>query len=289
MRAADSCGAWSYRPGASPAAEPTALTLMALAAQGIEMQHHRNALDWLASQQRADGAVPVCLNLSSPCWTTGLAILAWSTVDPQGPNSYASAIERAATWLITTKGRQIPNRPDVYGHDTSLRGWPWVEGTHSWVEPTAYGVLGLRAAQQSGHPRCREGVRLLLDRAFPGGGWNYGNTKILGSPLRPFPAPTGIALTALAGDEMGAPIAAGIEYLTAELPSIRAPLTLSWGLIGLSAWHARPDDAPQWLAESATNVTPYRQNLMLDALLLLADGDPAPWVQRSEGHAHART
>ena len=88
----------------------------------------------------------------------------------------------------------------LVGHDTTLQGWPWVVGTHSWVEPTAINVLALRSAGQAGHPRCREAVKLLLDRQLPEGGWNYGNTTVLGHVLRPQVQPTGLALAALAGE-----------------------------------------------------------------------------------------
>ena len=75
-----------------------------------------------------------------------------------------------------------------------------MSGTHSWVEPTAINVLALRSADQAGHPRCREAVKLLLDRQLPEGGWNYGNTTVLGHVLRPQVQPTGLALAALAGE-----------------------------------------------------------------------------------------
>ena len=38
-------------------------------------------------------------------------------------------------------------------------GWPWVDGTHSWVEPTALALLVMGREGLSGHSRAREGVR----------------------------------------------------------------------------------------------------------------------------------
>ena len=60
--------------------------------------------------------------------------------------------------------------------------------------------MALRAAGRASHPRVREAVRLLCDRALDEGGWNYGNTRVFANTLQPFPATTGIALTALAGE-----------------------------------------------------------------------------------------
>ena len=116
---------------------------------------------------------------------------------------WSAAAQRASTWTLSVSGRPV-ERGDAaqrfVGHDTTLQGWPWVVGTHSWVEPTAINLLALRSAGQAGHPRCREAVKLLLDRQLPAGGWNYGNTTVLGHVLRPQVQPTGLALAALAGE-----------------------------------------------------------------------------------------
>ena len=39
---------------------------------------------------------------------------------------------------------------------------------------------------------------MIIDRALPHGGWNYGNKVVFGHELRPQPGPTGMALLALA-------------------------------------------------------------------------------------------
>ena len=169
----------------------------------------------------------------------------------------------------------MPDRPDILGHDTKLRGWPWVDGTHSWVEPTAYAMLGLRAARKYDHPHVHEAVRLLWDRMFTSGGWNYGNTRVLGNTLSPSPATTGIALSALAGEAPSTRVNVSVEYLVRELQHVRSPLTLGWGLIGLTAWDARPKEARQWLAESAAAAIHREPRPLEDALLLLADIVPS--------------
>ena len=167
-----------------------------------------------------------------------------------------------------------------------LVGWPWVRDTHSFVEPTALAILGLRCAGQADHPRLREGVRLLLDRALPDGGWNYGNTRVFENVLRPFPAPSGVALAALAGASTDRRVDAGAAYLTTVLPGVRAPLSLGWGLIGLGAVDRRPEEAPHWLAKSAVRAGAADGNILYTALLLLADAERPVFSVRAGSPAH---
>jgi hypothetical protein len=279
--AAHGDGGWGYLAGAAPCTEPTCLACLALSAYKTDTETYARGLAWLARLQRPDGSVPVASNVTSPCWTTGLAILAWSASIGETAVDCHAQIEKAAAWLLRTYGKTIAPNPRVYGHDPTLTGWAWVENSHSWVEPTAYAVLALRAAGKEKHPRVRDGIRLILDRAIPGGGWNYGNTRVFANTLRPFPGPTGIALTALGGEPPDSRIDSGIAYLIRELQRVRAPLSLSWGLMGLSAWGKRPDESPQWLAECARRVLRSTPNAMYDALLLLADADHCPITHRS--------
>ncbi len=271
-------GGWGYSFGGAPCAEPTALACLALSASapGIDADVVQRGLALLERLHRPDGSVSVALNIESPGWPTGLAALAWSFSEKGAALRYRPQIEKSLDWLLHSSGKSITLNPTVYGHDTTLRGWSWVENTHAWVEPTAYAILALREAGKGDHPRVREGTQLLLDRAIPGGGWNYGNPRVYRNTLRPFPGTTGIALTALAGQPSDSQIEAGIAYLTLELRRVRSPLSLGWGLIGLTAWGRRPDDASVWLEECARRALRGAPNAMYDALLLLARLDPCP-------------
>ena len=57
----------------------------------------------------------------------------------------------------------------MLGHDPTLTGWPWVGGTHSWVEPTSLAVLALRREGLGKHPRVEEGLKVIRDRAIVSG------------------------------------------------------------------------------------------------------------------------
>lgn len=273
--AAHDGGGWGYSPAGAAAAEPTALAALALHAMGEEFTAVlvRAGLDWLVRQQRNDGAVEAVSGLRETAWTTSLAVLAWRLADSE---RFRANIGRGVWWLTQTAGLTGDVKLSAGQHDASIVGWSWVTNTHSWVEPTAYAVMALRAAGASEHPRTRDGIRLLRDRAIPSGGWNYGNSQVLASTLRPFPETTGVALCALRWLERDATIDRAVGFLAQELPRIRTPLALGWGLLGLHAWNGRPGISSAWLAQAVEQSNVRPANPQHDALLLLASADE-PW------------
>ncbi len=271
---ADQGGGWPYQAGCAPSAEPTALACLALAGHQSGRDAAQNGLQWLAKSQERDGGVAVNAENAQPCWATALAFLAWKRSDDSYGVHYLANQKIAIEWLLRNEGTPFKSNPLIYGHDTRLKGWSWVAGTHSWIEPTACAILALRAAGLGDHPRTREAVLLLRNRAIIHGGWNYGNSKVFGNDLRPFPAQTGMVLAALAGEQRHDCVDKAIEFLHRELPRVRTPFSLAWGLIGLAAWNAWPDSAESWLAECAARVAQKQPQPLFDALLLLADADP---------------
>ena len=266
--------AWGNRPGGPPYVEPTALATLALAASDSADRNDpapvavRAAADWLASLQQRDGATGIGPDLPQPRWTTPLSILVWSAIDPVPP-----ARERAVRWLLQSRGNTwVPEAAEPFGHDPRIAGWPWVEGTHSWLEPTAMAVLALRRAGCADHGRTRDGLRLIRDRVIRTGGWNYGNSTVFGADLRPQPAPTGMALLALAGlDDRDSPlISLSCDYLDAVLPTTRAPQSLCFGILALEAWGRRPAAADSWLDAAGASAALRSDSIPQIAYLLLA-------------------
>ncbi|MEN6451990.1 MAG: prenyltransferase/squalene oxidase repeat-containing protein [Thermoguttaceae bacterium] len=271
-----------YRRGARPMVEPTALAAIALSTAG-RPDAAAPALEWLASAQSANGSLGIDADTREPCWPTGWAFLAWQTALRCGTANAAKwslAASRATDWILNARGRPVaqPTTADedrrIYGHDTTLLGWPWVEGTHSWVEPTAINLLGLRSAKQSEHARFREAVKLLLDRQLPDGGWNFGNTTVFGRVLRPQVQSTGLALAALGGEPVRAKVQRSVDWLSSRLSARVTAVSLSYALLGLAAHGVRPPDADRWLRAAAEQTlagdgSPY--NL---ALLILAATRP---------------
>ncbi len=267
-------GAWGYRRRTAPASEPSALAGLALlATDGSAAGPGRDAAvgagRWLASSRGADGSVGVTAALPAPGWPTPFAALLWAAL-----GGFAAERSAATGWLLASRGKPVPRvADDPMGHDTRLIGWPWVAETHSWVEPTAAALLALAREGQAGHPRAREGVRVLLDRAIPGGGWNLGNPVVFGTTLRPLPGPTGLALLALARVDGPSPaIAAAIAYLREALLGTLAPASMGWGLLGLRAWGAAPAWAADRLAAATERASSREPSTAELALLLLAGG-----------------
>ena len=98
----------------------------------------------------ATGAVGVMESQDAPHWPTAQAVLArWHARQrlPFGLR-FKPAIAAAINWILATKGTQIEPAPEI-GHDSLIIGWPWVESTHSWLEPTS----SVRAGPQHGRLR----------------------------------------------------------------------------------------------------------------------------------------
>lgn len=221
----------------------------------------------LAASQFEDGRVTISPFHPDSFWPTSLAILAW-----HGSPKHSEPRSRAVDFLLKMSGKHWAKEDNSpLAHDTSIRGWSWTEDTHSWVEPTSLSILALRISGLGENVRVREGVRMLLDRQLPSGGWNYGNTLAFGQELYPQPDCTGIALSALAGYIPGSEVKKSVRYLQTQIPRLRTPLSLGWGILGLGAWGQRPVQATAWIRESMARQKKYGvYDTTLVSLLLLA-------------------
>ena len=140
--------------------------------------------------------------------------------------------------MLDSSGEHWTKQPDSpLKHDTAIRGWSWIDHTHSWVETTSIAMIALHYAGHTHHPRLGEATKLLLNRQLPHGGWNYGNTEVFGQELRPSPEDTGAALSALTGRVSETQISKSLEYLSREVRIVRTPISLGWSLLGLNAWN----------------------------------------------------
>ena len=223
----------------------------------------------LASTRRPDGSLGVSGQLPEPGWPTPIGLLLWS-----GLGGFELERSAASAWLLGLEGHASPrSKDDPMGHDVSIVGWPWVAGTHSWVEPSAMAMLALAREGSARHPRVLEGVRLLLDRAIPSGGWNLGNPVVFNTSLRPLPGPTGLALLALARlGGRSTVVDRAVDYLRVALAGTLAPVSLGWGLLGLRAWGASPAGAADRLAWSFDRAVARGPQPVELAMLLLAIG-----------------
>lgn len=222
------------------------IALGAAAGGGADEEILRSSRARLAKDQLPDGRIGLLPDHPESFWSTPLAVLAW-----QGSREHAEQRRRAEAFLLRTTGLSWPRTPgQPSDHDTSIRGWPWIENTYSWNDPTSLSVTALKLSGHGDHPRVLEAVRMLLDRQLPSGGWNYGNTKVFGTELHPLPDSTGLALNALAGSVAAASVERSLSYLEYRIREIRSPLSLCWGILGLGAWKRRPAGYLQWLEQS---------------------------------------
>jgi hypothetical protein len=281
-----------YSPAGKAAAEPTAIAALAFLAH----ERYATAMDAavaLAEMQQDNGEVAVRAGEEWPGWPTSLAIISWQAVTASGrrkppgnstvedapghrelfassPAQFDDRIARAVEWLLVNRGQRVPLSKE-FGHNTQLLGWAYAEGTHSWVEPTAFAVLALKAVGQAYDAAAREGVAVLIDRQLPGGGLNYGNTFVLGQLIRPHIQPTGIGLLALAGEEdPSGRIAKSLAWLRRSIGPQSTPTSLAWALLGLTANNARPPECDQWLEAAAHRVKRHDASPHKLALLALA-------------------
>ena len=232
LRRALRAGGFSGRPGGQFQVDSTAWGILALAACGEGAGLLDQSRHLLMREQLPDGRLCVNNTHLASYWPTSLAVLAWQDSAP-----CREAQQRAVRFLLDTTGFHFLRESDApSAHDSLLKGWPWVDETHSWVEPTALSVMALRATGYGHHDRVKEAVRMLLDRQLPHGGWNYGNTLVFGKELHPMPESTGAALAGLTGIVDRDAVMPSLTYLQSEATRSRTPISLGWSLLGLAAW-----------------------------------------------------
>jgi squalene cyclase len=199
LRAAQSDdGGWGYKPGGMTYVEPTAAAILALTTDVPSAPQVQRARAWLRNLQRPDGGWGIAALDDASGWMTAWAVWALAGVEPE-------AAQRGTGWLLQTSGLRVTDPTQIEGIrrilkiDPGITGWPWQPGDAGWIFPTALALLALHAGSPGTreHPRVREAVQYLLDRAIPGGGWNIGNPFMVTGSLPPTVENTALTLLAL--------------------------------------------------------------------------------------------
>jgi uncharacterized protein (DUF362 family) len=207
-------GGWSYAPGQTAHLEPTCLALLALSQEkerfATAIDAGKQALDRCAA---VDGSYRLLQGREEAVWPTSLVLYVQSAL-----GFPPEIMKRTAGRLLALRGRPVDaaGAKEVQDIDLQIEGWPWADGNFSWAEPTAWACLALRRSGLGEHPRVRQGLKLLLDRASDEGGINYGNRRILGKTTEPIPGPTALMLLALQGHGDEPRVAAAVRYLQAQ-------------------------------------------------------------------------
>src|SRR3990172_8129512 len=263
-------GGFTMFPGGTDRPDATAWAVLSLAATRSGARDHDvigSGRSRLAAGQLEDGRVSISPSDPDSFWPTPLVILAW-----HGSEKHAVARSHAIDFLLNTSGKHWAEEKDSpLAHDTSIPGWSWTNDTHSWVEPTSLSILALRISGFGEHDRVREGIRLLMDRQLPSGGWNFGNTLTYGKELYPQADCTGLALSALTDCVSPGEVGKSITYLQSRVMQVRTPISLGWGILGLGAWGRRPGQATAWVSECMSRQDQYgAYDTTLVSMLLLA-------------------
>lgn len=189
-------GGWGYKRGGMSFVEPTAAAVLALLTDAQSASQVQRAREFLVSLQHTDGGWGIAAMDDESGWMTAWAVRALA-------ERRDAVVERAQAWLLKASGiritdpNQIQSVHQVLQIDPRVTGWSWQPGDAAWIFPTALTLLALDAVEVRDHPRVQEGIRYLLDRAIPTGGWNIGNPFMVTGTLPPTVECTTLALMAL--------------------------------------------------------------------------------------------
>lgn len=231
-------GGWGYYPGKATRLEPTCWTMLALKGVVPDSDLTRVLTEWpvrdglLAERHGGDP--------NYAFHALGLLVLRAFGAE------HANANRRLLTALEHVKGVRIDTRNTRNRQNNQLQGWSWVPETFSWVEPTAWALLTLKKygqARETDIARISEAEMLLLDRACISGGWNYGNSNMLGQELRPYIPTTALAVLALQGREAEPAVARGLAFLEHESVSEPSGFALALAATALRAMNRSPSAA----------------------------------------------
>jgi len=283
-------GGWGSVKGKRSNTESTSFALMALKSQEVKSfdQQMTAGLRWLLQHQRDDGSWSLNDASKQSSWTTPIAVLALLPFQDEREHAL-----RAAKWILTQEGRKpgwiasllvrLSLVRKTVELDLYLNGWSWTPGAFSWVEPTSYSLMALKKLKQSlvgtnCEERIRQGEMLIYDRMCENGGWNYGNSRVLGEALWPYPDVTAVALIALqdrAKSEANQTSLRALDAMMREAPSGTA---LSWGILCLTLYN---QDVWEWKRVLVKNFekTRFLGETKAVALALLAFGNGASFFR----------
>jgi hypothetical protein len=238
-------GGWGYYPRKAARLEPTAWAALALAGT-------QGASEAAATLERWPFRDNLLLERSGGEFNYGFHGLALLVMHACGiQHSTGSATLLAGMQRV--KGVRL-DQPPVGRQDNSLQGWSWIPQTFSWVEPTAWCMFALKKWARSPNAqidraRIDEAERLLINRSCVEGGWNYGNSDVLGRDLLAYVPTSAIALIALQDRRDHPIVARSIDYLERYATSERSGTALALAFITLGIYGRSTDAVRSALIE----------------------------------------
>jgi hypothetical protein len=259
-------GGWGYAPGRQSRIEPTCWAELALghslgrAPDVDSIRRWRRQDDWLLDVPGAPPNIPF----------NALAALTLL----QEPSTIALA-QPIITHLIHARGRTF-RQTAALAQDNSIQAWSWVDGTASWVEPTAWCLLLLKRVRsqspsQEAAERIRIGEQFLFDRVCHEGGWNYGNPEVYGQKLWPYVPTTAVALLAMQDHRAHPVVKQSLKQLQKDVASERSVVAVALTIVCLRTYGVATDSLEQTAIEMAASADPG--NLLATATMLYALAD----------------
>jgi hypothetical protein len=122
--------------------------------------------------------------------------------------------------------------------------------------------------------RIRQGEMLIYDRMCENGGWNYGNSKVLGEALWPYPDVTAVALIALQDRAASEANQTSLRALDNMLQEAASGTALGWGILCLKLYNREVREWKKLLVKNFER-TRFLGETKAVALALLAFGNGA--------------
>jgi len=253
---------WGYYAGKASRIEPTCWALLALAGawnegNGVWPDFARPHLGFLSGTQGTDGLLSDTEPSLANFTVNGLAAVALSQFAPLVSSSTG---DRLLDALTAAKGVAV--KQSGAQQDNQLQGWPWVTGTFSWVEPTAWCLLALKKVvatprRSQIEARVREAERLLGNRMCSAGGWNYGNASTLGQDLRAYVPTTAMGLLSMQDRRGDTVVQQSLRRLQDDRLNEPSTLALSLAAVCLRVYGQPTDDIDERLAHAVTQSEEY--------------------------------
>ncbi len=247
-------GGWGAVRGKRSNTETTSLAVMALQALAGETpaDNRRRGIEWLVRRQNPDHSWPLNQTVTAGSWTTALAITALGA-----SAEHNERVNAAARWVLEQKGSKpgilaeiilwATGKSGINKLSKDLIGWSWVPSSFSWVEPTSYALIALK--QRRSHltgtnvdERIREADAMIYDRMCTGGGWNYGNSKVLDYALWPYPDITALALIAMQDHASEKANQDSLQVLSKTARETDSGLALCWAATCFNLYGRDPSD-----------------------------------------------
>jgi len=245
LRSRNEDGGWGYYAGKASRLEPTCWALLALGSAADDAV--------LRSWALKSGLL---IDPNTPTPNYGFHGLALLTLLARRAE-HAASNQRLVSAIQDVRGVKLADRGAVRQRN-DLEAWSWMEGTFSWIEPTAWCLIALKKARSLAltvdASRLSEGDLVLFDRCCSSGGWNYGNSNMLGKELPPYVSTTALGLLALQDHRSHESVAKSVQLLQHEWRTETSGLALGLSAIAMRRFEVAREEVLAALHVSAATI-----------------------------------